>query len=163
MTMLWIDLGLTDEAKRVSMEKQMLIYNENMAKLEKECVADLVELFLERLDLFDPVSPSPMDIFDHVHQELKARHTREKHRDGCVMLQDNPCYKQLDHRCQPSPQAHSEFADTRKVSSIQQIWTARFHEDTASNRSLEVHTWSVLAIAGGHVGDVMSMLVLRMQ
>ena len=80
MTMLWIDLGLTDESKRVSMEKQMLIYNEYMAKLEKECVADLMELFLERLDLFDQISPSPMDIFDHVHQELKARHTGEKTR-----------------------------------------------------------------------------------
>ena len=83
MTMLWINLGLTDEAKRVSMEKQMLIYNEYMAKLEKECVADLMELFLERLDLFDQISPSPMDTFDHVHQELKARDAGE---NGCVMI-----------------------------------------------------------------------------
>ena len=58
---------------------------------------------------------------------------------------------------EPSPQAHWEFADTREVSSIQQIWTARFHKDTTSNRSLEVRTWSVLATVMGHVGDVQGL------
>ena len=105
MTMLWIHLNLTDEARRLSIENQMLIYNEYMAKLEKECVADLMELFLERLDLFDQISSSPMDIFDHVHQELKARHIRDRTgMAGCVTCfcfqQDNPCYKRLDHRSQ---------------------------------------------------------------
>lgn len=68
MTMLWVDLGLSDEVKKVSNEQQLHIYNEYMGKLEQECVADLTELFLERSDLFDQISTSPND----VHQELKV-------------------------------------------------------------------------------------------
>ena len=75
MTMLWVELGLSEEVKRVSEEQLLQIYNEYMGKLEQECVADLTELFLERSDLFDQISASTNDTFSKIHQELKV---------GCV-------------------------------------------------------------------------------
>lgn len=76
--MLWVDLGLSEEVKKLSSEEQIHIYNEFNGKLEQDCVADLTELFLERSDLFDKISPSPSntfspkDLFDNIHQELKV-------------------------------------------------------------------------------------------
>ena len=72
MMMLWVELGLSEEVKRVSKEVQVQIYNDHMVKLEQKCVEDLTELFLERSDLFDQVSSSPEDAFTRIHQELKV-------------------------------------------------------------------------------------------
>jgi hypothetical protein len=77
MMMLWVDLGLSEDVKRISNEQQVHIYNEYMGKLEQECIADLTELFLEKSDLFgsdlfDQLSSSPKEAFDRVHQELKV-------------------------------------------------------------------------------------------
>lgn len=73
MTVLWVELGLSEEIKRISCEEQVHIYNEYMGKLEQVCVADLTELFLEKSDLFDLISTShTKDTFDLVHQELKV-------------------------------------------------------------------------------------------
>lgn len=70
MLMLWVDLGLSEEVKKISTEQQVNIYNEFMGQLEQDCVAELTELFLERSDLFDK-GPAA-SAFDHVHQELKV-------------------------------------------------------------------------------------------
>ena len=74
MTMLWVELGLSADIKRISSEEQVQIYNEYMGKLEQVCVADLTELFLEKSDLFDTISTTShtKDTFDLVHQELKV-------------------------------------------------------------------------------------------
>lgn len=72
MMMLWVDLGLSEEARYLSNEQQVHVYNEYMGKLEQECVADLTELFLERSDLFNQISSSPKETFDRVHTELKV-------------------------------------------------------------------------------------------
>ena len=74
--MLWADLGLSNNAKLLSKEEQLHIYNEYMGKLEQECVADLTELFLEQSNLFGQIISSKENFDSHavesVHKELKV-------------------------------------------------------------------------------------------
>ncbi len=71
MKVLWGKLGLLEEMKQVRKNIQVQIYNEYMAKLNLQCVADLNELFLEQMDLFNKICYSPMGEV-HVHLSLKV-------------------------------------------------------------------------------------------
>ena len=75
MAKIWADLGLSKDANRLSMEQQLLIYNELMRKLQQKCAVELSELFLEQSSLFDRIMSSKEaldDVYDRVHKELKV-------------------------------------------------------------------------------------------
>lgn len=63
-------LGLAEEASKVSQERLVRVYQEVMQAVEGECVKDLLELFLEKTELFS-VSDSVL-IPDLVNKELQV-------------------------------------------------------------------------------------------
>ena len=67
---LYSTLGVSEEAKQVSPDRLVRLYQERMSVVESECVQDLTELFLENIELFktDP----EWDVLLRVQQQLKV-------------------------------------------------------------------------------------------
>ncbi len=63
-------LGLGEEASKVSQERLVRVYQEAMQSVEGECVKDLLELFMERIDLFWVADSSRIP--DMVNKELQV-------------------------------------------------------------------------------------------
>ena len=72
---LWEDLKVSEDVKMISPERLVRIYMEYMQVLDQECSAGLMELFLERLDLFGTVDATTdiSDILSRVERGLAVR------------------------------------------------------------------------------------------
>ena len=71
MDELFGELGVSEEAGRVSPDQRVRLYQERMVVVELECVQALKELFLENIELFT-TSSNQWDVLQRVETELKV-------------------------------------------------------------------------------------------
>ena len=75
---------MSEDVKIIPLERLARIYSDYMQVLDQECSAGLMELFLERLDLFGTVDETTdiSDILSRVDRGLAVRVGREGREEG---------------------------------------------------------------------------------